>query len=291
MTLGVRQMIEFYGLTAQVVLLAYGGYEIKTEFDPVRNELVGPEIKEWFEENSVQSDNVVFVRSPPPGKKNLRIFTYWESTTRLPPARPVRSNLLLRHQAYILLRVVLRFMHYKLIAEEISKKTKRSVSPSSLDTILAQNDHLFKRHARGIWGLQEWSPAEVPLDSQSLIMAIAEDDLVYRELHERARPMTTREICQAIADYYSISVSQVSEIMPIDPQDPRIEQLGQGYWALRRTITTSITPDQLQSGVLLKRLLGKRFPRLSTVELDLRDSESIRQSAQHILAALGWPAP
>jgi hypothetical protein len=122
-------------------------------------------------------------------------------------------------------------------------------------------------------------------------MAIAEDDLVYRELKKHNRPMTATEICQSIADYYSISLSQVVEIMPINPKDPRITKVGEGYWTITGTIPPPFPPGRARSGLLLKLVLGKRFPRLSSVELDLRDTQSIRRSAQHILAALGWQAP
>lgn len=272
------KIMYYYGIGSNVTLVCYGDYEIKGVLDESKKRISGQEIKSWYEENRLREKDRVYIKCPDGFGSPLRLYTFHEMQNYRGgeggEEEETSEKIYLREKIYQILKSENIYLHYKQIKDKVFESIGREVELSSIVGTLSHESHLFRRFlpTRSIWGLAEWSEKQIEIDKTSLLLAIGEEDWVYRVLKDLSRPLQTKEIAQEIAKRFVISPKELLEINFINPNDVRLVKLIGGSWGLKEWVE-----DWKEEIKKVEALLEKIFDQkeaLSSILTEKEDSIS-----------------
>jgi len=234
------KIMYYYGIGSNVTFVCYGDHEIKGVLDESKNRISGQEIKSWYEENRLREKDKIYIKCPDKFGRPLRLYTFPERLKYLrgKEVEDTSEKIYLREKIYQVLKSENVYLHYRQIKDKIVERIGGEVELYSIAGILSHESHLFRRflHSRGTWGLTEWSEKQMEIDKTSLLLAIGEEDWVYRILKDLSRPLQTKEIAQEIANRFVISPKELLEANFINPNDVRLVKLKDGSWGLKEWV-------------------------------------------------------
>ncbi len=235
-TTGLRKILDFYNISSEVTFVTWGDYEIRGHINESENRIESDEIKHWYFENRITPGQKLFIKSPDRVGQALRLYTYDEQQAdeKQHDKQQSKQRILLRHEIYKVLSTENKFLHYRQIAEKIAPSTRNEIQAPSVEATLSRENHLFRQSpgARGIWGLAEWTTSSYEVDKTSLLLAITDEDLVYKTLREIGVPVTVKQIAEDLANAFVVKVADILETNFLDPNDSRLTKLADGTWAL-----------------------------------------------------------
>ena len=294
-TNGLRCILRFYELKGGVELIAYGGYALKGSIDEALGRIEGPDIRQWFLENGLQAGEKIHIRAPEANGRSLSIYTFFERpniVAQTHEGRDQRESLRLRHEIYELFRAKGEFLHISEIYKELNRRLHRDIEQSAVASTLYANKHLFRKLGETrLWGLVGWETLQSPerLDKQSLLLALQEDDMVYRTLHARGMFVSAKDIAEELGRYFHINRRDVLEATFIDVKDKRIIRNRQGEFGLREWIDRWRTELRTAIAKLEKRKVLET--ERGTAENRLRqltaEVEGLDCQKQEVTASLG----
>ncbi len=239
-TPGMRTILEALQVGRTVTFVAYGSYEVPATVDDETGRIYGPALAWEFHANGLRSGDVVRIQAPvPPGRLPRLYFIHAAQPAgedRPPHAILARRRLDLRDRLVELLRQAGAALHVKEIARRLEAHHRLRVAGPQISATLSQNPHLFMGlpgRRKGLWGLSVWLEPGEPMnvDPTSLLLAIAEEELVLRALQQTGMPQTTEEIAQRIAEFFGIDASAVMATSFVDPKIDGLLRLRDGRWA------------------------------------------------------------
>ena len=239
LTLGLKKILDYCLMENEVTFLTYGNYEIKGYLDTENKVVFGIQIKSWYEENFLKAKDKIIIKAPEAFGGIPRIYTPYEKRRVFEPSeeKEKREKIFLRDRIFSILKREGKYLHYKTICKMISKEISVDVRPAVVEAILSVNQHLFTRTApsRGLWGLKEWTIERTKrgVDLNSLLLAIYEEDWVYKILKENNKPLNAREIANQLAQLFLIPSETILQTTFIDPKDRRLVKSIDDQWALR----------------------------------------------------------
>jgi len=281
-TRGLLRMLDYYGLGEQVELRVYGDYRLMASVDRTAGYIWSDDIRKWFEENGLEEGDKIWVVCPEADDKLLRLYHTVEAVRRKGQKRSDIVFRGLRSQVYELLESRGKWLHVKRIQQGIRELYGAHPRKKSIEATLSKNDHLFvrMRRQRGIWGLRAWGNEvdEERVDLQSLLLAIGDDDLVYRVLEAHGEPLSERKIVEEIGSLFGVSPRTLLMTTLIDRKDPRLVLLTD-KWALKEWT------DRWQSELTG---LGKKLQHLETLKCKIDavrwERDSLQQELLHVQA-------
>ncbi|OQX86942.1 MAG: hypothetical protein B6D55_04800 [Candidatus Omnitrophica bacterium 4484_70.2] len=239
-TSGLNAMLVFYKYTNEVPFTTYGGYIINGFIDWENKRIYGDEIKEWYKENNLIQGDRIHIVAPEKKDKYLTIYTTLERKQidiSKTSDKNQKERVHLRHKIYRLFRGEGKFLHIKEIQNQLVSRLKKEIHLETIYYILYSNSHLFVRIKPkiNIWGLLAWRETDKKnsVDVVSLLLAIKEDDLVYKILEYRGIFMTIKEIAKEISEYFHINKKEIIESMFVDFNDSRFLRDKHGRLGLR----------------------------------------------------------
>lgn len=266
------KIMYYYGIGSNVTFVCYGDYEIKGVLDESKKRISGQEIKSWYEENRLHEKDRVYIKCPEKFGRPLRLYTFHEIQKYLrgEEVEDTSEKIYLRENIYQVLKSENVYLHYKQIKDKIVERIGGEVELSSIAGTLSHESHLFRRFlpSRGIWGLTEWSEKQMEIDKTSLLLAIGEEDWVYRALKDISQPLQTKEIAQEIANRFVISPKELLEITFINPTDVRLVKLKDGSWGLKEWVEG--WEEEIKN---VEALLEKIFDQEETLSCILTEKE------------------
>lgn len=269
---GLLKIMYYYGIGSSVTFVCYGDHEIKGVLDESKKRISGQEIKLWYEENRLREKDRVYIKCPEKFGRPLRLYTFHEIQKYLRGEEVVETSekVYLRENIYQVLKSENVYLHYKQIKDKIVERIGGEVELSSIAGTLSHESHLFRRFlpSRGIWGLAEWSEKQMEIDKTSLLLAIGEEDWVYRVLKDLSQPLQTKEIAQEIANRFVISPKELLETNFINPNDIRLVKLKDGSWGLKEWIEE--WKEEIKN---VETLLEKIFDQEETLSCILTEKE------------------
>jgi len=240
-TIGLREMIEYYDWQPRLELITYGNYPLSAYIEESLNSVRGDDIRDWYHENGLRPDDQIHIEAPLSAKDHPRIYTTYERlSSESKQATVSRRRLYLRHLTYRALNSAELYLHPEGIAERIHEGDNQEVEVQQITRVLRDNDHLFMRRVpeSSLWGLVEWNELEIrpSVDPTSLLLAIGEDDLVYHILTTAAEPLPTQFINRELADHFIISTAEIEHLTVVDASDSRLLRLTDTRWCLRKWV-------------------------------------------------------
>ena len=237
-TRGIKHLLEYCGITNEVILESYGGYEVKGYIDRNLRRVYSQDIAQWFKENRLGQGDKIRIKSPPSPSEHPVIYTVFEHRNEIKKGGKTEGkgnrNVNLRHLIYSLLKSRQEYTHTRIITEEINKVIEHPVNQSTISGILSGNEHIFIRmpKVRGLWGLSEWEGKITEVDKISLSLSIEEEDWVIKVLEAEDMPMTVNELAERLSVAFIVRKEKILEITFLNPTDNRLIEID-GKWGLR----------------------------------------------------------
>ena len=298
-TPGLRKIIAHIRTAGPLTFVVYGNYEVEAAADFQRGRVGGPKLAELFRENALRPGDEIHIECPllagdPPRLHWVQRAVESERSEPAPEPTPRHSpprHLELRDRILHIFRSADSALHVKRIEELLAEHGVKT-APGQVNSELSRCPHLFCGRAggpKGFWVLTEWENAgrRVPIDLTSLLLAVADEDLVVRELEAAGRPLSAQDIAGAVASYFGVAPETVIGASFIDTNDERLVRCTDGKWALRRwredwsaraeRVSDEIARLQQEDLELRRREEAARAAALSRLE-------ELREQARHLSA-------
>jgi len=238
-TSGLRQMLAYHRFSDKVKFITYGCFEIFGEIERDYKKISGRDIQDWYHETDVQPGNRIHIISPEKKGEGLRFYsdseTRKEMETKSAPVSE-RKRIFIRHLIYRFLKEHGFYCSKADIREAVEKQEDSKTSASAVSRTLLNNTHIFQplSSSSSLWGLVEWGTEDKGkhVNLNSLLLAIHEDDLVYKIINAIEEPLSTREIATRIAQEYCLAVDLIMGLSFLDPHDKRFLKLPNEKWSL-----------------------------------------------------------
>lgn len=277
LTPGMRRIFEGLGAEGRLTLAARN-YEIEITLDLTAGRLHGPELLRVFREVQLQAGDEVRIQSPAPPSVTPRIYFVHSSEKERRPATAdqtePRERLQLRERLYEFFREEQAALHIRQI-ESLLRDRGLDLAAERISPVLSAHPNVFTAlgsRRKTLWALAEWiEPGEeVRVEPTSLLLAIADGELVVRCLSEHGSPLDIETIASYIAEYFGLRRSDILAAAFMDEAEEDVVRLTDGRWALRSWVAE----------------WRQRLQELEARSADLADKEAVLQGKRASLQGL-----